>query len=371
MIMNSSTIGGQGLNQPNSDQAAAGLIVQSYCNTILQQPKVDFSSLSGNANWTKLKALQDSINGHLTLAQQHASDYLNGTQKKIITNITNIDNYFTLQHAMASIPADTSVSTWKSAIQAVINQCGGYQANANQIQSELSKFAQDLSNDSAGFAADINNLNELVDGDNGLLHSLSDQVSDIKSKIDGCIAGIAVSGLLIVGGVFMAVVGAVADFVTAGTSTPLVAGGIAIAAAGVGGMTASCIIMSKLSGELGDLYTQQSQLTNEVKLATNVSSIYDSLKTQCNSAATAATSMSNAWGLLAGDLSSIQSDLGNTLTVPVLYSTWVAAAQDVAKNGVQQDIKAIKTQMTGVQNIVLPPGTTVQQYYANLAKPAA
>ena len=46
-----------------------------------------------------------------------------------------------------------------------------------------------------------------------------------QGKIDGLIAGAALSGLAIVGGVFVAAVGGIAEFVTAGTSTVLVIAG--------------------------------------------------------------------------------------------------------------------------------------------------
>ena len=214
-------------------------------------------------------------------------------------------------------------------------------------------------------------MNTAVNGDHGELQSIDDQLSTIQSKIDGTIAGMAVSGLAILGGVFMIAVGAVADFVTAGTTTPLIIAGVAVVAGGVGGEVASALTFEALNSAKGDLLQKQAKLNEEVKLAQGLSTGYSALADGASSALTAATQMQSAWNFLHDDLTNLSSDLQKgIINAAGARTIWLTAANTVVK-AVQDDTNIIKNQMAGVQQLTAPPGTNIGEFVVAEAKKMA
>lgn len=348
------------------------LVVMSYCDSILQQPSVDFSALKGQVNGDKLIDIGNKINAALATAQQHATNYENSIAPNIITNISNISNYYALHKAIATtLPPGASENDWVKELNVLEQQTIKYQSLADNTVTSLQKLHSDLTSDSAAFTELVTSLNALVDGDNGMLKSIDDQLSSIQSKIDGAIAGIVLSGLAIVGGVFMVAVGAIADFVTAGTSTPLIVAGVAVIAAGVGGEVASALTLKALNDSKGDLLTQKTQLKSQVALAQGISSGYVSLKDQVNTAATAATQMSSAWSFLKSDLGNLADNLNNgIISTDEVRTLFLVAANDTITS-VEDDIKIIKHQMTGYQPLVAPKGMTIGDFIVQQAHSVA
>ncbi len=324
-------------------QSSQGLIIQSYCNSVLQQPQVDFTGFS------TLGKYQTQINSGLTTAQGHATNYLNVIQPSIITNLANIGNYYQLYSAIpVALPAGSSVEEWVTMLQVLQTQATTYQTVSSGIVTTLQTLNTNLGTDSGSFAATVSALNSAVNGDNGVLAGITGDLSKIDSQIAGAIAGTALSALAIVGGVFMIAVGGITDFVTAGASTPLVIGGVAVLAAGIGGEVASAITLSNLYGEKSSLLQQQSTLTAEVNLASGISGAYAQLFNQAGAAMGAATQMQNAWSALSGDIGTMANDLrtgiSSTAAVRTLFLT---AAQNTVPT-ILSDISTIKAQMAGV-----------------------
>ncbi|NHQ90803.1 HBL/NHE enterotoxin family protein [Janthinobacterium lividum] len=344
----------QGISTANKAQCSQALLIQTYANSINEQPSVDFS---GDANLLKY---QSQINDGLGQAQTHATAYLNVIQPSIIANIANIGNYYALNNAvLTALPTGSTEAQWIATLTALQQQSQQYQTAANGVVSALQTLHDNLTTDSASFATTVSDLNAAVNGDNGVLSSINSQLGTIQGQIDGAIAGTVLSGLAIVGGTFMVVVGGVADFVTAGTSTPLVVAGVAVVAAGIGGEVASAITLKNLNDEKATLLGQEASLTAEVKLATGISSGYASLSNQVQAAVQSATQMENAWEFLSSDLGSLIGDLQqgiqNTDTIRTLFLT----AANTEMQAVTTDITTIKGQMTGVTSIVAPKGQTV------------
>jgi hypothetical protein len=344
----------QRINAANKAQSSQALIIQTYANSINEQPAVDFGGQPHLATY------QTQINAGLKTAQAHANNYLNVIQPSILLNIANISNYYALNNAVATtLPAGSTEAQWLEALTALQSQSATFQTAAGRVVSSLQTLHGNLTADAASFSGTVTALNAAVNGDNGILASDNKELSSIQGKIDGAIAGIVTSGLAIVGGAFMIAVGGIADFVTAGTTTPLVVGGIGIVAAGVGGEVASAITLKGLNDQKAKLLTEESTLTAEVTLATGISSGYQSLLSQVKNAVDAATEMENAWGFLSSDLGSMISDLQNGVqNAGTLREIFLSAANTVMKT-VTADIATIKTQMAGVTIIVARPGQTV------------
>jgi hypothetical protein len=358
----------QNINTANKGQSSQGLIIQTYANSVNEQPDVDFSGIeksipdSEKDKKDKLENLQKEINNGLKTAQGHANNYLENIQPKIIQNISNIGNYYALNNAVpAALPPGSTAAQWISNLTILQTQSVLYQNDAKNVVASLGKLSTDLTMDVRSFMRTVTSLNEFVNGNNGVLASDDRMLRSIQTRLDAAIAGVVTSGLAIIGGAFLIAVGSVADFVTAGTSTPVVVGGIGILTSGIGGEAASAVVLAELNNEKRKLLEEEARLTAEVKLAMGISSGYQGLENQAKMAVEAATQMQLAWEFLSNDLGSLISDLQNgIMSVEQVRTLFLTAANTVIQT-VISDINTIKGQLTGVTSIVAEPGQTVGQ----------
>jgi len=246
-------------------------------------------------------------------------------------------------------------------------QAEEYKKLSNDTKLIIVKLHNNLTTDATNFSTIVTNLNSKVDGDNGVLAELNKDINKINAAIDGAIAGIVVGGLLVVGGVFVTAVGAVSTFVTAGTSTPVVIGGVAMMVAGAAGITAGAIILHNSLNSRDSLYQKRSHLKCEVRIAQGISAGYLGLKNQASNAVTAATQMGNAWDALAGDLGSLAHNLDKgIISADSVRQLWLTAANTTVKT-VITDVRTIKAQMAGVSTLSVPRGTTIANFIEKLA----
>ncbi len=325
-------------------QISHGLVLQGYCNSVLQQPEVDFSG------FTNLASNQDAVNTGLRTAKDHASTYLNGIQSSIISNISNISNFYNLYAAVPTVlPPDANEAQWLNILKAMKSQTDTYRDASNVIVVSLGNLNSNIGNDVAFFNKTVSDLNAIVNGNEGMLSSISKNLQDIDRQIAGVITGAAVSGLAIAGGVFMIGVGSIAGFVTAGTSLSLVAGGVAVTAAGIGGAVGSAITLKGLYDTKAGLLQDQSTLTSEVNLALGIEGAYSELGTQAADAMTATTQMKNAWVALNSDLDVLSRNLENgIISTDTLRTLFLTAANETIPV-IQDDVSIIKQQMAGVE----------------------
>jgi hypothetical protein len=196
----------------------------------------------------------------------------------------------------------------------------------------------------------------VIGGDQGAIAELRNQISDMDGRIAGAATGVALSGLTIIGGALMIAAGAIASFITAGTSTPLVVAGVAVVVVGAAGLTASSIVLSQLISAKAALISQQAQLDADLKFLTNFKSTMGTLGTAATEAATQLNNMSNAWGLLSGNLNNVVGSIQQSRDysqLPVVVQAYLntAGAQWAQ---VQANTQIIQQQMTGVQLPQLP-----------------
>lgn len=366
MDSNTTIQAAQGINSTNKSQVGAALKIQLYCNRIKMQPDVDLSGISSLATY------QSQINLKLKTAQNHASNYLNNIQPNIIKNISSIDNYYSLHNAIAtSLPPGTSKEDWIESLTALRDQSVAYQKDASDVLNTLQTFHSNLTSDAAEFKAFVNKLHTEVGGVEDILKSDRAELDKMQSKIDGAISGIIFSGLAIVGGIFMVAIGGIGDFVTAGTTTPLVVAGVAVIFVGAGSEVASAIILDKLNNEKAKIFSRDSLLKAEIKLSNAISADYTLLGKQLEDAVDAATAMENAWAFLSNDLNALISDLDKgIINDGILQKIFLKAANSEIEI-VLSDINTIKSQMTGVKVIPVNENETVGQAILNAAKKAA
>ena len=351
----------ESMNKANKGQCSQALLIQAYCISVNQQPKVDFSLIQGE----DLEKYQTEINEALEIAQAHSRRYLNVIQPAILVNISNIGNYYALHDAVATtLPEGSTEAEWIAALTILATESSNYQTTALGIVSQLKSLSDEMNIDSANFRIIVTDLNARVKGDDGALADLDNNLNSIQKEIDGVIAGAVISGLAIMGGVFMIVVGAVSDTFTEGAATVLMFGGYGVLSVGALGETASGLTLAALSEQKAVLYNQRSTLKAEVKLAGGISQSYESLTNQVKIAVMAATNMSTAWTSLSADLGNMIKDLEIGIVSAGEMRTIFLAATNTAIKTVLSDIQIIKVQMSGVQYNIAKKGETVSEAIA-------
>ncbi|CAI0828549.1 HBL/NHE enterotoxin family protein [Serratia fonticola] len=346
----------------NSSQMSGSMLIQTYVNSVLQQPKVDFSGTPS------LELNQKQINDGLDIAQNHAKYYMNTLHPNLIKNMGNISNYYQLNKTLPIIlPEGSTVEQWVKDLSVVREQSIKYCSDAKQMVNDLHNFSGELAKDSQGFSTIVSQLNNKLNGDEGVLNNIKEQLDSFQHKIDQDIAGIALSSFMIGLGGITICVGAIESFITAGTSTPLILSGIGIVATGIGGDAAAIVDLINSNNAKGRLLSLEANLEAEVKLAAGISSGYSSLSKMVQNAITAATGMANAWENVGADLDQIIDDLTNGIAGADDVRTLFIAAANGEISTLLSDIQIVKQQMSGVTVQCAATDQTVSQLIASLA----
>ena len=344
------------MNAANKGQISESLIIQAYANSVEQQPQVDFG------NVPSMKSYQTNVNDGLAIAKAHASNYLTVVQPEIIKNLTNSRNYYAIHSSVATtLLPNATLEEWSKALHLLQNKVETYQRDAKGTTNSLKTLHDAMYQDMSAFADIVRELNAAVGGDHVVLNSINGQLSSIQGKIDGAIAAVVLTGLSTIGGVFMICVGAIDDFVTAGTTTPLVVGGIGMVVGGVGGTIPSAIAIANLNNKKASLLTEEIKLKNEVKIATGIQIGYTSFLNKVKDAVNSSLETELAWQKLAEDLGTMISDLNNGLmTAEQIRKLFLTEGNHDAQT-VIKDVNRIKALLAGVTEIVAKKGHTVSQ----------
>jgi hypothetical protein len=346
------------LGDTTAKAATSGVIVQSYCTLVAQQPAIVIPA--------SVAAKLPPVNDYLTLAQTNASDYLTNIQPKILLVVTDVAGY-SAQFSQFSTLITGKVNDWKGGsptarqdaldlLQALQQALQAKLDNVNGVKFSLAGFQTKLNVDVSNFNTASSRADTVIGGDQGAIADLEGQISDMDKRIAGAATGIALSGLTIIGGALMIAAGSIASFITAGTSTPLVVAGVAIVVVGAAGLAASSIVLSQLIGAKAGLIEQKVQLDADLKFLTNFKSTMGTLGTAASEAATQINNMSNAWGLLSGNLGNVVGSIQQSRDysqLPVVVQAYLNTA-GAQWSQVQASTQIIQQQMTGVQLPKLP-----------------
>jgi len=349
------------INDGMNAQSSQALHIQTYCNSVKQQIPVDFE------RFQNLREHQRQINTSLDAAKVHANNYLNNIQPLIISNVTNIQNYFELQKSIPSvIPSGATKEEWLKMLGAINDKAKEYQEVSANTRRTIGTLNDNLIVDSNNYHSIVLNLNNVVGGNNGLLEKLNQDIGSINAAIGGAITGIVLGGLLVVGGVVVTAVGAVAELFTAGTSTPVVIGGIVMVIAGAGAITGSAIVLSNSLNAREKLYRDRSQMNSEVMVASQIGSGYQGLQLQAQSAVTAAAQMSNAWDSLTAELETLSNNLRTGIIDDGYLRELFLTTSKTSVGKVLDGTTIIKRQMAGVEVREVPKGQTLAEFTKRL-----
>jgi superoxide dismutase len=334
---------------------------------VKKQPLVNKDQVDPT-KYKNIVGFMDQINSRIVVAQNHATYYEDTVFPAAQKTITNIQSYYQLHQLVPSVlPKGSTTQEWIKMLGQLKDQAGAFQVEAKNMSGDLGDLRNKLEADVADFADIVNKLNTAVNGDKGVLKDINNQLSDLQGKIAGAIAGITLSAIAILAGVFVCLVGAVAGFVTGGTSTVVVLGGAAIIAAGIGGEVASALMLKGMQDAQADLTRTRETLTSEVKFATTLSTNYGSLSQQMSAAADAAEAMKGSWDFLSDGLD----DLSNKLQKGIVSSDGVQqlwlASSNAAVNNVVTDATNIINNLATRQNLVAPTGQTIGDFAVETA----
>lgn len=351
------------ISNANRSQCAVGVQMQAYCNGVLEQPTVSFRG------FTNLATYESQVNAGLSAAKDRANYFIDTITPTILTNAVEIGNYLDIHGAVpVALPAGSTKAEWLSALASVREEADAKAERASQVVRSLSTFHSGLTTDVAAFTRTVTELNAVVNGDNGVLDSLNQQIEELQGKIGGTIAGIVVSGLAVVGGGLMILVGGFAEAVTGGAATALVVGGVAVLAAGAGGALGAGLALAGLLDAKGDLVTRGSQLREEVQLALGMKTAFADLREHASVAVQSATAMQNAWEFLGGQLGEVASDLDKGIVgSDAIRGLWLTTANSAFKRAVT-DTETIRQQMTGITVETAPEGTTIGDHVRAVAQ---
>lgn len=346
--------------------ASQAVIVQSYALSALQQSTIDFGGIE------KLKAIQSDLNTGIGKSQDHAKFYLDKLLPDMIHQSTNLDAFLNLQTALPmaldpKAPASEAIAMMK----AVQEQAQDHRTSSKTLVTNLQKLRTDISGDATVFKSNVLKMNGILEGDNGVLAVLDEQVDKIDSKINWAIAGIAGSGLAVAGGVLLVCVGSVGSFITAGTSSVAVVAGASLILGGVAGGAALTYALIKYQETKAELVNKQKSLKNEVKAVSGVCSQIKTLASGASNAASATQDMANAWTILEQDMGSLITNLekGQT-TVDGLRKLYQQAAKGTVAT-LKLDNATIQKQLTGVDKKYAPEGTDLFTFAKQEASKAA
>ena len=115
--------------------------------------------------------------------------------------------------------------------------------------------------DNTNFAEDMNQANQLIGSDTGALAQIQSQIEQTKRSINGEIAGIVISALVIVGGAIIIGVGALATLPAGVTGPAVILAGVGVAVTGVTGLTVAATALGKDNDTLVGLYQESVKLS--------------------------------------------------------------------------------------------------------------
>ena len=179
---------------------------------------------------------------------------------------------------------------------------------------KINTLRQSMLVNEAGLAGDLTEITAKYTGDKGKIADLTNKIAayDKAMSNDLTIIGIG-AGAMVVGGLTVAV-GVVLWLESAGGSTPVIAVGVGIIAAGGGAIGYSVYDYNKSSNDKSSDLATLVTLNAEIGVATALTSDVSTLKSHLDTASDALGKLSGAWDQLDRDYQNVIDTLTNTQT---------------------------------------------------------
>jgi non-hemolytic enterotoxin B/C len=296
------------------DTGSVVIQLNVLAKTVVDQPQFPTIDVAG---------LQD-INKHLATAQGHANDWLNTYSGQVWNRLQGIisfgeifNNLYTPLYQAAQNMGNESqfqpneIEKLIGALQALQSLVKSQQTQSETTYTALTTYRTGVSADHSQFLTDYNTANTALGGDTGEIAELQKKISSEQDALNKDLAMIAGGSTMMVVGVLMIAVGALAEIETAGVSTLLIVGGVAVVA---GGATMTGIAGKNYDDTMKNLSADQTTLANdkaELTLLTGLKGQFDSLNTTLGTAEAALNNLVTAWQQLDNSIGAVVSDLQN------------------------------------------------------------
>ncbi|TQN33323.1 hemolytic enterotoxin HBL [Haloactinospora alba] len=286
------------------NQSSQGLNLQAASLAIERQSLIDL----GDGVPDKVKTIEKKFNEEIKRDKDIAERYLFKTHPLIIGTIEDIRGFYEIQKDLKKHLEEDSKEKFATRLRTIIERTDYYNKSTRGLVDKLNSLQKDYSSAAGNITTYATELNSYTKGDKGALEDLKKKLKDVQDEIDSKSVAAVASGILIVGGVAMILLGAVGELFTGGASTLLIVGGVSCVVAGTAGAIASGLSLSKLVDTKRDIMTQKAQLDNGVKAFTDFSTGMESLSAKVEKAAQSAQEVSNAWNVLRKRLENVEHD---------------------------------------------------------------
>lgn len=343
-------IGSSAVSSGMQDTQSASALLQLYTNTVLQTPII---KLDPSVDTDSKSTVVELLPQHQQTAQANAQYYLNTINPLIVSTVADIIGFANLWNAefqllvslANTIDQGNNKQLFIEGIQNLINKTQSAGSNVTPVLNALNAFLPLVQTDVSNLNGDLANVKAALSGQSGQIAQLQQQLDAYNSAMNKDLAIIAGGAVADVVGVLMITVGVLAEIETAGVSTALVVGGLAV----VGGGTAAIIIASKnLNASQSQYASTLATLNNDeavFSLTTQASTSINSLISAIQSGVTAVEALQAGWSALGSDFGQVVQALqsatpgAGSWLVPLLESansdwqTTLTLATNLQQNG--------------------------------------
>jgi non-hemolytic enterotoxin B/C len=303
-----------GIGLAGHDSGSLIIQLNVLAKTVAEQPQFPVLDIDG---------LRD-INKHLATAQGHANDWLNSYSGQLWDRLQGLISF-----------GETFQNLYKPLYQAAQNMASENTFQTNEInkligalqalqtlvrsQSEASKTTYDVltsyrtsvAQDHSLFLTDFNTANAALGGATGEIAQLSRKIQSEQDALNKDLAMIAGGSTMMVVGVLMIAVGALAEIETAGVSTAVIVAGVAVVA---GGATMTGIAGKNYDDTMKQLSHDQRTLANdkaELTLLNAAKGQLGGLNDTLDQTTAVLGNLVTAWQQLDNGIDAVVSDLQN------------------------------------------------------------
>lgn len=296
-----------------TDAVSSIVLLQIYAMQAAQQPELDPLAIGADG-----KDLLPLLTSHQQTARRNAQEILATIVPNTITVLTDILGFGAMLDAFtnAILPLLPSITTNDNARQQVLSLIGQLEiaaaardSNARQLATALNQMVAKTQVDSTNFAADVDQANKVIGSDSGALAQIQSQIDDTRRAIDGEIAGVVISSLVVVGGAIIIGVGALATLPANVSAASVILPGIGVVVTGITGLTAAATALGKDNSKLAGLYQQSAWLNATLTLVRALAGHITSFANAASGMVSAIGGLTSEWASLQTGIASFRNDV--------------------------------------------------------------
>lgn len=174
---------------------------------------------------------------------------------------------------------------------------------------DLTNFTTQIQADNTNFQADAVEANNQVNTDSGELAKLQAEIKNTQQDIQGQIAGVVISSLVVVTGGIVIGVGVLATLPAGVTGASVIIGGISVVVAGSISLTTMAGNLAKSNEKLRNLYEQTVKLNTAIALVSSLSGQIETLALTTSDMVDANNKLRAGWSSLLTDIANFKQDI--------------------------------------------------------------